>query len=106
MSPPRETTPSRFPPAGDAERAALLRYVAEAPLLYGEWKRIKGLYKQAEGARETEILGTLIGRLDAEPLRGVHPFQAPQPGYLPAGGTQTVAMAGSTGYVAAGGIHT
>src|SRR5204863_344510 len=58
----------RFPPASDVDRAAVLRYVAGAPLRYGEWKHLKALYKQAETAGEAEILGTLIGRLDAEPL--------------------------------------
>ena len=58
----------QFPPRDEAERAELLRYAREAPLVYGDWRHLKWLYKEAEGADEPEILGTLIGRLDAAPL--------------------------------------
>src|SRR4051794_23217247 len=70
MMPPlqSEAISRRFPPVNDADRAAVLRYVTETPLQYGDWKYLKALYKQAEKQREAAILGTLIGRLDAERL--------------------------------------
>src|SRR5712691_5016629 len=97
-----ETLRDRFPPAGDADRAAVLRYVTEAPLRYGEWKHLKALYKQAENSREAEILGTLIGRLDAEELSA----SAAPPGFgldfhYP-DETRAAAAAGNTVYVASG----
>jgi hypothetical protein len=97
-----ETLRSRFPPAGDADRAAVLRYVAEAPLRYGEWKHLKALYKQAEQTGEAEILGTLIGRLDAEPLSryaAAQQFRLEFPAFT---GTCAVAASGPTLYLASG----
>jgi hypothetical protein len=95
-----ETVQSRFPPTGDADREAILRYAAEAPLRHGEWKYVKALYKQAERTSEPEILGTLIGRLDAERLDG----RAPASGFKIAfpSGTETgdIICAGTTLYAA------
>jgi hypothetical protein len=114
--PPREGEAilRRFPPANDADRAAVLRYVSDAPLRYGDWKFLKSLYKQAEKAREAAILGTIIGRLDAERLSGgawLGPlWLGGQPagqvealfwfGARPPGEIAAVAAAGDTLYVA------
>src|SRR5436309_8317244 len=97
-----EAIRERFPPASDVDRAAVLRYVAGAPLRYGEWKHLKALYKHAETAGEAEILGTLIGRLDAEPLSTstVAPLTWPELQYPHQ--TRAAAVSGSTLYVATG----
>ena len=60
-----------YPPAGDAERAALIAWAREVPLLYGRWKHFKSLYKRAEAAGdEPELLAALIARIDAaQPAR-------------------------------------
>jgi hypothetical protein len=67
-----------FPPTGDQDRAAILGFTREAPLLYGFWKYVKGLYKDAETSAESlppeqvvEVLGTLIGRLDTAEMHAV-----------------------------------
>lgn len=60
---------SRFPPRDDADRSALLKFAREAPLVYGPWAAFKALYKWAEAeGSDPELLGTLIGRLDAASL--------------------------------------
>jgi hypothetical protein len=73
MSAAGESSSPRYPPQGEAERAALIRYARETPLVYGAWRHLKRLYKDAEGGEEPEILGTLIGRLDAAPLAAAPP---------------------------------
>jgi hypothetical protein len=60
-----------FPPRNDGQRRGVLRYVRETPFAHGTWTHLKWLYKQAEGTVEAEILGALIGRLDAEGFRNV-----------------------------------
>src|SRR5204863_1372149 len=60
-----------FPPRDDAQRRDVLRYARETPFAFGTWTHVKWLYKQAEGTGEAEILGALIGRLDAEGFRSV-----------------------------------
>jgi hypothetical protein len=54
--------------ASGEDAAFLLRYAREAPLLYGHWRYVKGLYKDAEAAAAPELLGTLIARMDAAEL--------------------------------------
>ena len=65
VSPPEGVIRRQFPPSSSSERAAVLEYVREASLTYGDWTHLKWLYKQSEASAEVEVLGTLIGRLDA-----------------------------------------
>ena len=62
-----------FPPQNPEERAQMLRFVRETPFVYGQWKALKSLYKQAElgfanGHKEPEILAAFLARLDAQSL--------------------------------------
>lgn len=50
--------------AGNEDEEFLLRFAREAPALYGTWRYLKGLYKDAEAAATPAVLGALIGRLD------------------------------------------
>jgi hypothetical protein len=59
-----------YPPRGPEDRRRLLRFAREANLERGQWQRLKGLYKLAESAEEPELLGVLVGRLDAAPMEG------------------------------------
>ncbi len=60
---------SLLPQAGNEDEEFLLRFAREAPALYGTWRYLKGLYKDAEAAASPAVLGVLIGRLDTlDPL--------------------------------------
>ncbi|HVK02744.1 MAG TPA: hypothetical protein VM490_04685, partial [Armatimonadaceae bacterium] len=84
-----QTTPqgrfaNAWPPAGDADRQALLKNIARAPVGYGTWRDLKALYKQAEQAAladpasaDAAVLGALMGRIDAAP-RIAESRQAPK----------------------------
>jgi hypothetical protein len=94
-----------FPPRGEVERAALLAYAREAPLIYGEWRTLKRLYKDAEVSEEAAILGTLIGRLDAapwpaRPLYGLPVSSDASPPVVPH--ARRVVLQGRYAYVLAG----
>lgn len=65
----------RFPVVTAEERAALLAWIRQTPLVYGHWKYFKALYKKAEapalqpnGEVDVELLGALLARLDAAPI--------------------------------------
>ncbi len=65
----------QFPALSADDRIALLRWARETPLVYGAWKPFKALYKKAEapalgsdGSVDVELLGVLLGRLDAAPI--------------------------------------
>jgi len=68
VTPPDPTEISRLldAPSPD-DRAALLRLAREAPLAYGWWQGWKRLLKAAETRADPELLGALLGRLDAAP---------------------------------------
>src|SRR4051812_11004845 len=57
-----------YPATNGVTRAHILSFAAGARLRFGEWQQLKWLYKQAEAAHDMELLGTLIGRLDAAPF--------------------------------------
>jgi len=57
-----------FPTAAADEQELVRRFAREAPLVYGYWRHVKGLYKDAEPASQPEVLGSLIARFDAVPL--------------------------------------
>src|SRR5262245_34082519 len=45
-------------------RDYLLRIIAKVPLVYGPWKAIKKIFKEAEAKNDTEIFGAISARLD------------------------------------------
>ena len=59
-----------YPPATDADRERLLEFARKAPITFGSWRDLKGLYKRVEGdaGAEPPLLGALLGRLDAAPM--------------------------------------
>ena len=59
-----------FPALSAPERAILLDWTRQTPLVYGAWKPFKALYKKVEAtistsAPDLELMGALLGRLDA-----------------------------------------
>jgi hypothetical protein len=46
-------------------RDYLLRIIARVPLVYGPWKAIKKIFKEAEAKNDTEIFGAIAARLDS-----------------------------------------
>jgi len=78
---PSFSPPHSFPPASELERAQLLAWVREVPLVYGAWTHWKSLWKNAEAAfvqtrAEPEIWAALLSRTDAAPLHGLTPKSA------------------------------
>ncbi len=65
-----DAPPAPKPPVDLDDPAAVLRFAQEAPLTLGFWRYLKGFYKQAEADQNPELLGILIGRLDAAPFPG------------------------------------
>ncbi|MBM3979018.1 MAG: hypothetical protein FJ304_01800 [Planctomycetes bacterium] len=45
-------------------RDYLLRIIASVPLVYGPWKAVKRIFKEAEAKNDTEIFGAIAARLD------------------------------------------
>lgn len=69
MSPLSQTDLQRLlVSANPTDRAALLHWVREAPLVYGYWGAWKALYKQVERLPDPELFGAMAGRLDAAPF--------------------------------------
>jgi hypothetical protein len=46
-------------------RDYLLRIIAKVPLVYGPWKAVKRIFKEAEAKNDTEVFGAIAARLDA-----------------------------------------
>ncbi len=46
-------------------RDCLLRVIAECPLVYGPWRALKAIFKEAEAKNDTEVYGALAARFDA-----------------------------------------
>ncbi|MDB5307710.1 MAG: polymerase subunit epsilon [Gemmataceae bacterium] len=46
-------------------RDYLLRIIAAVPLVYGPWRALKRIFKEAEAKHDTEIYGALAARFDA-----------------------------------------
>src|SRR3954469_13469448 len=46
-------------------RDYLLRIIAAVPLVFGPWRALKRIFKEAEAKNDTEILGALSARIDA-----------------------------------------
>ena len=51
---------------GGYERACLLRIIETVPLRWGPWRALKLIFKEAEERGDTEMLGALAARFDAE----------------------------------------
>jgi hypothetical protein len=45
-------------------RACLLRVIASVPLVYGPWRALKRIFKEAEARGDTEVYGALAARFD------------------------------------------
>ena len=59
--------------SGDAfDRSCLLQFIARTPIVYGPWKALKRIFKEAETAGDTEIMGALSARFDAAFSNGQH----------------------------------
>lgn len=54
---------------GGYERDTLLRVIAAVELRWGPWRALKQIFKEAEAAGDTEILGALAARFDRERAR-------------------------------------
>ena len=51
---------------GGYERDCLLQIIERAPLRWGPWRGLKQMFKEAEERGDTEMLGALAARFDAE----------------------------------------
>ena len=51
-------------------RDYLLRIIATVPLVYGPWRALKRIFKEAEAKNDTEIYGALAARFDMSFARG------------------------------------
>jgi hypothetical protein len=45
-------------------RDYLLRIIASVPLIYGPWKALKKVFKEAEAKNDTEVYGAIAARID------------------------------------------
>lgn len=69
--------------ANDAySRTALLELIAETPLVYGPWRALKRIFKEAEAAGDTEMFGALCSRFDAAFASRQHQVSQVTLGYL------------------------
>ncbi len=50
---------------GPFARHSLLKIIASVPLVYGPWRALKRIFKEAEAKNDTEIYGALAARFDA-----------------------------------------
>lgn len=62
--------PENFPPRNETERAALLQFIAEAPIAHGPWQKWKQTFKaiEAQPQADTAALSAMLSRVDALPL--------------------------------------
>jgi hypothetical protein len=63
-------------------RRCLLAVIAAAPLVYGPWRALKRIFKEAEARGDTEVYGALAARLDTAFARGGHEFSGATLAYL------------------------
>jgi hypothetical protein len=64
------------------DRDCLLKIIKFAPLVYGPWKALKQIFKLAEAADDTEVLGALSARIDHAFATGNHQVSRRTLGYL------------------------
>ncbi|MBA4188822.1 MAG: hypothetical protein C0467_12560 [Planctomycetaceae bacterium] len=53
-------------------RDYLLRIIATVPVVYGPWKALKRIFKEAEAKNDTEVYGAISARIDAASAGGGH----------------------------------
>lgn len=64
-------------------RRCLFEIIAKVPLVYGPWKAIKRIFKEAEAKNDTEIYGAIAARLDMAYAANTPTAVSPQTlGYL------------------------
>lgn len=63
-------------------RQCLLRIIARIPLVYGPWRALKKIFKEAEARNDTEIYGALAARFDMAYSRGYGTVSRLTLGYL------------------------
>lgn len=63
-------------------RDCLLRLIAEVPLVYGPWKALKQIFKEAEAKNDTVIFGALGARFDSAFATNRHGVSKRTLGYL------------------------
>ena len=51
-------------------RDYLLRIIASVPVVYGPWKALKKIFKEAEAKNDTEVYGAISARIDMTSARG------------------------------------
>ena len=51
-------------------RDYLLRIIASVPLVYGPWKALKRIFKEAEAKNDTEVFGAIAARIDMASAQG------------------------------------
>ena len=54
------------------DRDCLLRFIEQTPIVYGPWKALKRIFKDAEAAGDTQIMGALSARFDMAFSTGRH----------------------------------
>ena len=67
---------------GPFARTCLLRAIASIPLVYGPWRALKRIFKEAEARNDTEIYGVLAARFDQALATGQHSVSRPTLAYL------------------------
>ena len=69
--------------SGDAfDRRLLLDLIRRCPLVFGPWKALKTIFKEAEAAGDSEVMGALSARFDAAFSTGSHDVSTRTLGYL------------------------
>lgn len=65
-----------------AAREQLLDVLEVVPLVYGPWRTVKRIFKEAEERDDTEVLGLLAARFDVAHAGGPHRVSRPTLAYL------------------------
>ncbi len=69
--------------AGDSfSRRCLLELIANVPIVYGPWKGLKRIFKEAEQVDDTVVYGAIAARLDMALHSGEHGVSKKTLGYL------------------------
>ncbi len=64
------------------DRKCLLEIIRRVPLVYGPWKALKAIFKEAESREDTEVMGALAARFDVAFSSGQHSVSNRTLGYL------------------------
>lgn len=63
-------------------RSCLLEIISKTPLVYGPWKALKRIFKEAEAKNDMEVYGALAARFDMALADGKHSVSQRTLGYL------------------------